>query len=316
MSVAVVIVTYRSGKWIKTCLDSVITQGMVSSIWVVDNASDDDTVAIVRDNYPDVHVIANDDNKGFAAANNQALSVIEEKFILLLNPDAFLEACAVKYMVQGFEGNHVGIVAPRIIRDEMIEESICGRPSAWASCLFMFTGMRNFKMGGFSGKPISGYPWDDGVKGEHVRGSCLMVAKGAVEDAGLLDEVFFLYFEETEWCLRLRNHGWAIKLVPNAIAHHAGRASVKTESALPSLEFIRGAIIFWQIYYSRWIAFILRMVLFSMAAAKFLVLRVLCRGQAKQGWLKDVMKLALNPFKLPIIYPKATRPAQWDKNAN
>ena len=310
--VAVIVVTYRSESWIRQCLDSVFEQEHVGSVYVVDNASDDQTIHIVQSEYPQVHVISNVDNVGFAAANNQALKLIAEDYALLLNPDAFLEQESLTSLLATFDEG-VGMVGPRIIRDKQIEASICEPPSAWASWLFLLSGMRNFETGGFSGKPVPGYPWNEGAQGAHIRGSCMMVSKAAIADVGLLDERFFLYFEETEWCLRLFQKGWKIKIQPKAIAHHIGRASMKTASSLPSLEFMRGAILFWSTQYNGLTVFILRMTLFFMAAVKRFLLFALMRDADKRAWLGDVMKLAMNPYTLPIIYPKAKRPSYWDK---
>jgi len=310
--IAVVVVTYRSEPWIRQCLDSVFEQAHVSSVYVVDNASDDQTTHVLQSEYPQVHLISNADNIGFAAANNQALKLITEDYILLLNPDAFLEKDCVANMLTSFDKG-VGMVGPRIIRDKQVEASICEPPSAWASWLFLLSGMRNFNTGGLSGKPSPGYPWNEGAQGAHIRGSCLMVAREAMDSAGLLDERFFLYFEETEWCLRVYRKGWKIKLQPKAVAHHIGRASMTTATSLPSLEFIRGAVIFLPTQYNALIVFTLRTTLYFMAGVKRLFLFALMRDAEKRAWLGDVMKLAINPFQLPIIYPKAKRPAYWDK---
>ncbi len=312
-AVAAVVVTYRSAAWIERCLDTLLIQPEVTSVWVVDNASDDHTVDLVRSRYPHVQVISNRCNIGFAAANNQALEKISEPYVLLLNPDAFLEPESVGAMLEVFRADeHMAVVGPRIIRNGMIEASLSMAPTASASWLFLLSGMRNYSTGGFSGKPVAGFPWEDGAQGEHLRGSCMLVKKTAIEDAGPLDERFFLYFEETEWCLRMRRSGWNIAITPKAIAHHEGRASVKTQSSLPSLEFMRSAILFWRIHYSPLIATGLRATLWLMSAIKYILLT--CSGSAadRRGWLKKVMGLALTPYRLPIEYDAARRPGLWD----
>jgi len=311
--VAAVVVTYRSEVWIEKCLDSLILQPEITKIWVVDNASDDNTAGLVKAHYPNVHLISNSNNIGFAAANNQALEKISETYVLLLNPDAFLEEGALGHMLAAMEDEKVSAVGPRIFRGGEIEPSLNLSPRALEALLFLFSGMRAFKTGGFSGQPAPGFPWNQGAEGDHLRGSCILVRQAIIETVGLMDERFFLYFEETEWCLRMRSSGWNIRITSDAVAHHVGKASVRTTSALPSLEYMRGAVLFWGMVFGSVVSRGLRAVLWSMALVKYLLLIFSKQAVERRVWLKKVMGLAINPYSMPIEYEHSLRPSLWKR---
>ncbi|MFQ5582323.1 MAG: glycosyltransferase family 2 protein [Mariprofundaceae bacterium] len=313
-SVSAVIVTYRSRLHIGRCVHSLIDEGILE-IWVVDNASDDDTASYVSEHFPEAHLIQNSENIGFAAANNQALQRIATPFVLLINPDAWLEKGSLRHMLTEIEQHDdVAVVGPRMIRDEQIEPSLLYAPRIRDVWFFLLSGMRAFGSGGFSGRMADGYPWDAGGEGNHVRGSCMLVRMQAVREAGFLDESFFLYFEETEWCLRMHRHGWRIMLNAHAIAHHIGKASVRTHGTLPSLEYMRSAILFWHKVYPAPAAWLLRTTLLLMAVTKWLILGVLDRKDTdRRRWLGDVVRLSMDPYRLPIVYSHARRPRSWPR---
>lgn len=314
--IAAIVVTFRSQKLIDRCLQSLIAEGVPSTnIWLVDNASDDGTVNHVRENYGQVNIIHNHENLGFAAANNQALCHMTAKYVLLLNPDAWLNAEALERMVAVMEQDErIAIVGPSIVRQKQVEQSLLMRPRFWEAWFFLLSGMRAFETGGFSGKAAQGFPWQDVTDGDHVRGACMLVRQEAVTDVGLMDETFFLYFEETEWCLRFRQHGWRVVIAPQATAYHIGKASVRTQERLPSLEFMRSAILFWKKTLA-WPAQVsLRVTLFFMVMVKWSLLLPVKSAKGQREWLWRVASLTVNPFGLPIVYNKARRPSSWPKS--
>jgi len=311
-SVSAVIVTYRSRLHIERCFRSLIEEG-ISDVWIIDNASDDETVSYISEHFSEAHLIRNNENVGFAAANNQALKQITASFVLLINPDAWLEKGALRHMLAEMNRHDdLAVAGPRIIRDKQFEPSLLYAPKAWDAWLFLLSGMRAFRTGGFSGRAAAGYPWDDGGEGDHVRGSCMLVRMQAVQEAGFPDESFFLYFEETEWCLRMRKHGWRIMLNSHAVAHHIGKASVLTHDSLPGIEYMRSAILFWHKMYPDPVAWLLRATLLFMASAKWVILGIFDRKRVDQRrWLGDVVRLGMDPYGLPIVYSQARRPRSW-----
>jgi len=308
---AAVVVTFRSRPLIDRCLES-LQQAGVGEVWVVDNASDDGTADHVASSYPKVHLIRSEQNLGFAAANNLALRRIHSDAVLLLNPDAWLAPGALETMLQVLDSDTgIGVVGPRIERQGMSEPSLLAAPRAVCAWLFLLSGMRAFTTGGFAGRPVAGYPWQSLTDGDHVRGSCMLLRRQALEDAGLLDDAFFLYFEETEWCLRLRRHGWRVVIAPAALVHHVGKASVGTQESLPSLEFMRSAVIFWQKLYGRPVQIGLRITLMLMAVVKWLLLLPMPANGERRRWLLAVAGLAMHPYARPVVFDYARRPPVW-----
>ncbi len=308
MGVAAVVVTFRSRSLIDRCLQS-LRSAKVSEIWVVDNASDDGTAEYIEAEYPEVNLIRSEFNLGFAAGNNLALKNIAADSVLLLNPDAWLAPGALEEMLQVMESDSkIAVVGPSIDRQGEAEPSLLMEPGLIESWAFLFSGMRR---GSFSGRAVEGFPWRTVTDGDHVRGSCMLVRRNAIDEAGLLDESFFLYFEETEWCLRFRKHGWRVVIALEALAHHIGKASVKTQESLPSLEFMRSTIIFWKKSHAWPLQIGLRVTLAFMAGAKWLLLLPVANAADRRGWLLNVIGLVMNPFGLPIIYDRARRPASW-----
>ncbi|MDX8389875.1 MAG: glycosyltransferase family 2 protein [Mariprofundaceae bacterium] len=306
--VAAVVVTFRSRLLIDRCLLS-LREAKVNEIWVVDNASDDGTADYIQSKYPEVNLIRSEFNVGFAAGNNLALKKSEADNILLLNPDAWLTPLALEKMVQVLESDSkIAVVGPSIDRQGEPEPSLLMKPRVFEAWSFLFSGMRR---GSFSGRAADGFPWRVVTDGDHVRGSCMLLRRQAMKEVGLLDESFFLYFEETEWCLRFRKHGWRVVIAPDALAHHVGKASVKTQESLPSLEFMRSAILFWKKSYMWPLQMGLRLTLVLMACVKWLLLLPLSSAAERRGWLLAVAGLAINPFMLPIIYDRARRPSSW-----
>lgn len=310
--VSAIVVTFRSRLLIDQCLQSLQEAG-VQHIWVVDNASDDGTADYVQQNYPGIHLIRSEKNLGFAAGNNLALGQIQSEAVLLLNPDAWLTPNALNLMLSTLSAEtNVGMVGPSIDRQGQTEPSLLQAPSAFASWLFLLSGMRAFGTGGFSGKEVEGFPWCSVTEGDHLRGSCMLVRLQAIRDVGLLDESFFLYFEETEWCMRFRQKGWRILIEPAALVHHVGKASVQTQESLPSLEYMRSGVLFWMKIYPWVIQWILRGTLWMMACMKYVLLLLFRPASVEQkGWLSNVVALAIHPYKLPIVYDRAKRPSSW-----
>jgi len=227
--VAVVVVSYNTRDDLLNCLASVIENAPADTeIVVVDNASTDGSLDVVRQTYPRVIVIANPANMGFGVACNQAIRATSAPLILLLNSDAAITP-------QSFQ----------ILRDALNENAKCGA----AGCRIVnragaeAINTRNFLtplnqaveqsgvMGWTSWKylrrnhlPTLGYDGQD-CSVDWIDGACLMVRRAALDEVGLFDEQFFMYSEDEDLCFRLRQHGWMICYSGSATARHRGAAS-------------------------------------------------------------------------------------------
>jgi N-acetylglucosaminyl-diphospho-decaprenol L-rhamnosyltransferase len=218
-----VVVTYNGLPWIERCLESLTRVPTV----VVDNGSSDGTVDLVRTLFPDVRLIEAE-NHGLGAAWNLGLRATESRYALLLNSDAWLVADASSRLVAFADANpRAAIVAPRLLNpDGTLQRSVRGFPTLWRLATEYFflrkLAPRSRVLNGFYG---GGFDHDDVRAAEFVMAACMLVRREAIEEVGFLDEDYFLFSEETDWCFRFREAGWQVLFYPGAECVHVGGAS-------------------------------------------------------------------------------------------
>jgi hypothetical protein len=221
--VAVVVVTYDALPWIEQCLESV--RGVPTV--VVDNGSSDGTVAFVRERFPDVRVIETE-NRGLAAGWNIGLRETESRYALILNADAWLVGDALERLVEAAdERPRAAVVGPRLSNpDGTLQRSVRGFPTLWRLATEYFF-LRKLAPGSSALNAFyaGGFGHDEVREVEVVMGSCMLVRRAAVREAGALDEDFFLFSEETDWCYRFREAGWQVVFFPGAECVHVRGAS-------------------------------------------------------------------------------------------
>ena len=215
LTLSIVIVTYNSRDLVDQCLASVAEQTRVDhEVIVVDNASKDGTAAFIAGRYPNVRVLANSTNLGFSAANNQALKLAAGRYRVLLNPDTLLRDGTLDRMVEYLEAHReVGIIGAKMVE----ADGSIRRYETWYPTLFSY--LANSYMLRI---------WGDrrNQEVEFVSGSCLMIRDETLQQIGYLDEKFFMYGEDGDWCMRARNAGWKVFHYADAqLFHHAGGSS-------------------------------------------------------------------------------------------
>lgn len=230
--VSVIIISYNTRAMTLDCLRALYSdlKSIPAEVWVVDNASQDDSVAAIRRVFPKVLLIANQDNKGFGAANNQALAQAQGEFLLLLNSDAFPKPEAVKTLIEYLKQHpRVAVVGPRLLnRDGSLQRSCYPFPSpsrAWLENLWISAVLPNHHLLG----DYSQWPHDNERIVDFVSGACMMVRRTAYEQVGGFDERFFMYSEETDWQRRMTKRGWKVAFTPAAQVTHLGGASGAAE---------------------------------------------------------------------------------------
>jgi N-acetylglucosaminyl-diphospho-decaprenol L-rhamnosyltransferase len=238
-SVAAVVVTYDAMPWIENCLDSL--QGIQTI--VVDNGSRDDTVAFVRERYPDVRLVESE-NRGLGAGWNLGIGATESRWVLLLNADAWLSAGSLDRLVEFADSRpRAAVVGPRLRNpDGTLQRSVRGFPSPWRlSTEYFFlrklaprsSALNAFYAGGFD---------HDAVRGvEVVMGACMLIRREAIDEVGPCDEDYFLFSEETDWCYRFRQAGWEVVFFPGAECTHVRGAA---HGGRLYLENLRGQLLF------------------------------------------------------------------------
>jgi N-acetylglucosaminyl-diphospho-decaprenol L-rhamnosyltransferase len=231
--VSVVIVSYNTREILRNCLEALFenSKGVDMEVFVVDNNSADDSSAMVEHDFPSIRLIANKKNLGFAAANNQAFALASGQYIILLNPDAYIRPASILNCVTFMEQTpQCGLAGGKIISPEgRLEPSARRFPSA-LSKLLMLSGLR----GKFPRSPIlnhyefGGFAHDHPLEVDWVPGTFTIVRKKMLDAIGAFDERFYIYYEETDLCLRAKKAGWKVFFIHNAEVMHIGGACSKT----------------------------------------------------------------------------------------
>lgn len=250
VDVSVVIVSWNSWGVLRGCLDSIIrtSDGFMYEIIVVDNASSDSSCdEIVRD-YSSVRLIKNDKNIGFAAANNVAIRQALGRYVLLLNPDTIVHSGAIIASIRfADKEKKCGVLGCRTLEaNGTLQHNCFLSPSPLNFALSTFglhTLFPNSRI--FGRERMTYWELEDSRKVPNVAGCYMLVRHEAIVDVGLLDEQFFMYAEEMDWCKRFREGGWEIWYTPDATITHFGGVSsaqnleeMKTEGIRSLLRYI------------------------------------------------------------------------------
>ncbi|MFN2286093.1 MAG: glycosyltransferase family 2 protein [Anaerolineae bacterium] len=265
---SVIIVNWNVRDLLQRALTSVYASWdnrMGLEVIVVDNASHDDSVAMLRTTFPDVQVIANTENRGFTGGNNQGLAAATGEYLLLLNPDTEIIADALPRMVDYIRAHpDVGMVGPQLLNpDGSVQSSRRHFPSlpvlflesTWLEKLTPRKLLRHYYAQAQPDDAIQDVDW--------ITGAAMLARREAFAQVGGMDEGFFMYSEELDWCRRIRDTGWRIVYFPEArIVHHEGKSS---EQVVPArhIYFQSSKVRYTRKYHGSAIAEILRIWLLA-----------------------------------------------------
>ena len=229
--VSVVIPSYNTSELMEQALRTVqaASEGLEVEIWVVDNASHDGSPDMVRERFPAVNLICNEANVGFAAANNQAFREISGRYVLLLNSDTIVRPDTLRVLV-AFLDDHPDTAAAgcKILNPDgsLQLESRRGFPTPMAA-FYKLSGLSRLcpQSRRFGQYNLTYLDPDAVAEVDALSGSCMMVRRQVLDEVGLLDEAFFMYGEDLDWCYRMRQAGWRIYYVPHTeIIHFKGES--------------------------------------------------------------------------------------------
>lgn len=236
MDISVIIVNYNVREFLNNALISLFKalEGYSSEIFVVDNASDDGSVELVQQRFPLVHLIVNKTNVGFAKANNQALALSTGKYLLLLNPDTLVQEDTFEKLVEFFTlNNEAGMVGCKILNPDGSLQLACRRsfPTPWTAFTKTFGLSSLFP----KSKLVARYNLtfldpDKSYEVDAISGSFMMLKREVYEQVGGLDETFFMYGEDLDWCFRIQRSGWKVFYVPyTSIIHYKGESTKRSD---------------------------------------------------------------------------------------
>ncbi len=262
LDLGIVIVNYNTRDLLRTCLETVYaSEGDVSfEVCVVDNGSTDGSAAMVAETFPQVRLIANPDNRGYPAANNQGLRAFgfpdaadAPRFALLLNPDTELPPSALREMVAFMDAHpDAGVAGPKLVRRDGSLDLACRRsfPSPEVAFYRLIGLSRLFPRSRRFGRYNLTYLDPDRMSEvDAVVGAFMMIRREAIRQVGLMDETFFMYGEDLDWCYRIKAAGWRVYYNPAVTVLHIKRASSR-RNPRARVEFWRAMSIFYRKHYA------------------------------------------------------------------
>lgn len=256
-TISVIIVSFNVEKLLQECLESIYRETQAGSfdIWVVDNNSRDNSVAMVREHFPEVHLIENEGNVGFPKANNQAVVRSTSDYILLLNPDTIVRDRAIDKMVAFMDARpDVGVSGCRVLNEDGTLQPACRRSVPTPKVAF-------YHLSGLSrlfpnSKTMARYNLtyldpNQPHEVDAVSGAFLVIRKDVVDKIGVLDETFFIYGEDMDWCIRAKRAGWKVMYYPDAEILHYKGVGCSTNSRKTSYEFYRAMYLFHRKHFAK-----------------------------------------------------------------
>jgi N-acetylglucosaminyl-diphospho-decaprenol L-rhamnosyltransferase len=268
LDLSIVIVSWNVRDLLQRCLTSLASGAgsLAVETFVVDNASSDSSAVMVRSDFPSVIVIENAENLGFTRANNQALERSSGRYVLLLNPDTEIVSDALQTMTSFMDSNpQVGVLGPQLIFADHSVQSSRRRFPELKTLFVESTVLQRF----FAGSAVLRrfYVLDkahDVMQDvDWVVGACLMARREAVQVAGLLDERFFMYSEEIDWCKRIKQKGWRVVYLPTAKVIHLEAQSSEQAVAAQHVYFQSSKVVYARKYFGAFRAQLLRCFLLA-----------------------------------------------------
>lgn len=233
MDLSVIIVSWNVKGLLAECLASIYAaldkSSLQCEVLVVDNASSDGSPKMVNERFPQALLLANAENKGFAAANNQGMALAQGRLVLLLNPDTVVRNHALDTLVQFMDETPLaGMAGPCLVYPDGRFQHAAFRFPSLAQAFFDFFPLHHRLLESPLNGRYSRSLYDAGRPFviDHPLGACMMVRRQAIDEVGGMDEGFFMYCEEVDWAMRIKRAGWQIYCVPAAeIVHYAGQST-------------------------------------------------------------------------------------------
>ncbi len=225
VDISVVIVGWNAKRYVDLCLESLSKAPPRRSmeVFVVDNASTDDSVEMIEAKYPWVKLIKSSENLGFAKGNNVAIRQCQGRYIALVNPDVIVFPGCLDALADFLDENpRVGNVGPRVFDPDMSMQSTCRRfPTLWNN-FCSATRLESLFKGNrfFAGEHMFYFPHDRTLAVDVIVGCFSMIRRKTFDEVGLLDEDLFMYGDDVDWCRRARNAGWEVMFYPGGQAIH------------------------------------------------------------------------------------------------
>ncbi len=220
---SVVVVTWNALPWLEQCLESVRGHEVI----IVDHGSTDGTVAFVRERFPEVRVIEQE-NRGMGGGNNTGMRAADGRYFFLLNSDAWVVGDGLAKLVEFADAHpEAAVFGPKLLNtDGTLQRSVRGEPTVWRLATeYLFIRKLAPRSRRLNPLYAGGFAHDEVVEADWLFGPALLIRKEAADTVGLFDEDFFMFSEEVDWMTRFRRAGWKVLFFPGAEVVHVGGAS-------------------------------------------------------------------------------------------
>ena len=270
MDISIIIVTWNTKDLLQKCLDSIYKtiHDITFEIIVIDNASEDDTVVMLRGKFPHVTLIKNSRNLGFGAANNQGLQIMRGRYALLLNSDTVLTIHAVEELFTFMETHPEAAMACG-----QLLNAAGSKQNSMASFPSLLTLMTNMPLLEYlfpKRYPSKRYNYEKPIEVDSGIGACLLVRKKAIDEVGMFDERYFFFFEETDWAYQMKKAGWKIFHIPTAFIYHFQGQSIG-RNVRSRIEFYRSRYLFFRKWHRHAYYLLISSVIFSRLLVNWLL---------------------------------------------
>ena len=270
--ISIIVTNYNTSDLLRACFASMGER--LGTPWLevilVDNASADDSVAMTRAHFPAVKVLEQTRNEGFAHANNRGIREARGRYLLILNSDTEIVGDALEKMRDAMDAQtDIGALGARLLNTDGTVQLSCRSFPSYRTALFHRYSLmtRLFPRNRYSAEYLmTDWNHDETADVDWVSGACLMARRKTLDEVGLLDEGFFMYSEDVDWCYRMKQAGWRIVYFPQAeVRHHIGRSTRKVPYRM-TYERHRSMWRFYRKHYSRGIVLVDTATLLGIAA--------------------------------------------------
>ena len=275
IDLSIIIVSWNTRDILAQCLESVLTEikslpYLTTETLVVDNISTDGSVQMLRENFPWVRLIENQENVGFARANNQAIRQSSGRYVLLLNPDTKVMPGALGLLFEFMETNlQAGVAGARILNpDQTLQISCYPAPNLSREFWRLFY---MDKLRPYGSYRMADWPIDQPRGVDVLLGACLFIRREALDQVGLLDENYFIYSEEVDLCYRFQQRGWLLYWVPQSQIIHYGGQSTQQVAAAMFLRLYQGKIIFIRKHHGELAGQLYKLILLFTALCRLMI---------------------------------------------
>jgi len=276
-ALSICIVTLQARDYLRKCLESIYANpysGPIEII-VIDNHSQDGTLEFLRQEYPNISVIKNDHNAGYTLPNNQGLRLAQGDYLMLLNPDTLVLPGGLDGLVNFMEKHpEAGICGPKVLNRDGSLQQPCrrGEPRPLAVISYFLGLSRLFPKSKVLGGYLLNYlPEDETHLVAGVSGSCMLIRREVINQIGYLDERFFAYQEDTDFCLRARQAGWQIVYYPRvSIIHYGGKGGTRVEPYHSILAWHKSYFLYYRKNLARDYFFLFNWLYYGAMLLKFL----------------------------------------------